>query len=187
MRIEIRLAGTGGQGMILAGVVLAEASGVHEGRQVVQTQSYGPEARGGASKSDVIISDEEICYPKARKLDVLACLSQGSADAYVKDLKPGGKLITDSTFVHSCSRTDAVCVPITEATRAKFGRDVFANIVMLGAIASVAGVVALDSLKRAVTSRVPPATRDSNLAALELGYALGQDATQHASGSSIAK
>jgi 2-oxoglutarate ferredoxin oxidoreductase subunit gamma len=178
MRTEVRLAGTGGQGLILAGVILAEAAGVHEDRQVVQTQSYGPEARGGASKSDVIIADEEVLYPKTRKLDILACLSQKSADAYVKDLKPGGKLITDSTFVFSCSREDAVCVPLTQATRDKFGRDVFANIVLLGAIASVTGIVKIESLERAIRSRVPPATVDNNIAALKLGYDLGRSATE---------
>ena len=121
MRTEVRLAGTGGQGLILAGVILAEACGVYEGKQVVQTQSYGPEARGGASKSDVIISEDEILYPKARRLDVLACLSQDSANVYVKDLRPAGLMITDSTYVHSCSREDAVCVPLTQATRGSSG------------------------------------------------------------------
>jgi len=176
MRTEVRLAGTGGQGLILAGVVLAEACGAFEGKQVVQTQSYGPEARGGASKSDVIISDDEVLYPKARKLDVLACLSQDSTNAYVNDLKSGGLLITDSTYVHSCSREDAVCVPLTQATREKFGRDIFANIVLLGAIASVTGVVKLESLEKAVKSRVPPATLENNVAALKLGYELGKSA-----------
>jgi 2-oxoglutarate ferredoxin oxidoreductase subunit gamma len=170
------LAGTGGQGLILAGVILAEACGVYEKKHVVQTQSYGPEARGGASKSDVIISSEEILYPKARQLDILACLSQGSADAYVKELKPGGKLITDSTFVYSCSREDALCVPLTQATREKLGRDIFANIVLLGAIASITGVVKLESLQAAVKTRVPPATVENNLAALRLGFGLGEEA-----------
>jgi 2-oxoglutarate ferredoxin oxidoreductase subunit gamma len=176
MRTEVRLAGTGGQGLILAGVILAEACGVHEGKQVVQTQSYGPEARGGASKSDVIVSDEEVLYPKARVLNVLACLSQGSADAYVKDLRPEGTLITDSTFVYNCSRGDAVCVPLTQATRDKFGRDVFANIVLLGTIASVTAIVKLESLEKSVRSRVPPATVENNIAALALGYRLGEEA-----------
>lgn len=176
MRTEVRLAGTGGQGLILAGVILAEASGVYEGHQVVQTQSYGPEARGGASKSDVIISDEDILYPKTRILDILACLSQGSADAYVKDLKASGKLITDSTFVFSCAREDSVCVPLTQATRDKFGRDMFTNIVLLGAVASITGIVKLESLQAAVKTHVPPATVDTNMAALQLGYQLGLDA-----------
>jgi 2-oxoglutarate ferredoxin oxidoreductase subunit gamma len=176
MRTEVRLAGTGGQGLILAGVILAEACGVNEEKQVVQTQSYGPEARGGASKSDVIISDEEILYPKTRKLDVLACLSQDSANAFVRDLRPGGLLITDSTFVHSCSREDAICVPLTQATRDRFGRDIFANIVLLGTIASVTGLVELESLEQAVKNRVPPATLENNVAALRLGFELGKTA-----------
>jgi 2-oxoglutarate ferredoxin oxidoreductase subunit gamma len=176
MHFEVRLAGTGGQGLLLAGEILAEAAGVHEGRQVVQTQSYGPEARGGASKSDVIIADQEILYPKTRRLDILACLSQGSADAYVRDLKPDGRLITDSTFVYSCSRTDAVCIPLTQATRDRLGRDIFTNIVLLGAIASVTGIVKLDSLERSVARRVPPATLENNRTALRLGFELGQAA-----------
>lgn len=176
MRIEVRLAGTGGQGLITAGVVLAEACGVYGKRQVVQTQSYGPEARGGASKSDVIISDEEILYPKARRLDILACLSQDSAEAYVKDLKPDGKLITDSTFVFSCTREDAVCVPLTQATRETFGRDVFTNIVLLGALASITGVVGVDLLELSVRNRVPPQTLEDNLKALALGFRLGAEA-----------
>jgi 2-oxoglutarate ferredoxin oxidoreductase subunit gamma len=143
---------------------------------VVQTQSYGPEARGGASKSDVIISDSEILYPKTRKLDILACLSQDSADAYVTDLTPEGKLITDSTFVYSCRRENAVCLPLTQAAREKLGRDVFTNIVLLGAIASITGIVGLESLEKAVRNRVPPAMLENNIAALKLGFELGKQA-----------
>ena len=102
MKTEIRLAGTGGQGVILASVILAEAAGVHEGRHVVQTQSYGPEARGGASRADVIIADEPILYPKSRRLDVLVCLSQQAADKYFEDLKVHGMAIIDSFYVREC-------------------------------------------------------------------------------------
>lgn len=174
MRVEIRLAGTGGQGLLLAGVVLAEAAGVHEGRQVVQTQSYGPEARGGASKTDVIIADSEILYPKARRLDILACLSQGAVDAYSAELKSDGKLITDSTFVFSCTRSDAICLPLTQAARERLGRDIFTNIVLLGAIAALTGVVRIESLETTIASRVPKPTVSINQQALSLGYELGK-------------
>ena len=89
-RVEIRLSGSGGQGMILAGVILAEAIGINDGKNVVQTQSYGPEARGGASRSDVVISDTEIDYPKSLRIDVLLCLTQQSYDSYHSLVKPGG-------------------------------------------------------------------------------------------------
>src|SRR5512139_2762594 len=98
-RYEIRLSGSGGQGLILAGVILAEAAGIHDGKYVCQTQSYGPEARGGASKAEVIISDEEIDYPKAMKPDLLLAMNQRSCDTYLFDLKPNGVLVVDSTFV----------------------------------------------------------------------------------------
>ncbi len=81
-RYEIRLSGTGGQGLIFAGIILAEAAGIHDGKYVCQTQSYGPEARGGASKAEVVISDREIDYPEAIKPDLLLAMSQKSCDAY---------------------------------------------------------------------------------------------------------
>jgi len=98
MKIEIRLAGTGGQGVILASVILAEATGVHEGRHVVQTQSYGPEARGGASRADVIIADEPILYPKSRRLDVLVCRGQLGENNYITDLKEQGAALNHSFY-----------------------------------------------------------------------------------------
>ncbi len=98
-RYEIRLAGSGGQGLILAGIILAEAAGVYDGKFVCQTQSYGPEARGGASKAEVVISDAEIDYPKAIQPDVLLAMNQKSLDAFSSDLKPGGLLLVDADLV----------------------------------------------------------------------------------------
>ncbi len=98
-RYEIRLSGSGGQGLILAGKILAEAAAIYEGLNAVQTQSYGPEARGGASKAEVVISDTEIEYPKAIELDLLLSLTQESCMKYSSDLKEGGILIIDSSFV----------------------------------------------------------------------------------------
>lgn len=172
MTTEIRLAGTGGQGVILASVILAEAAGVHEGRQVVQTQSYGPEARGGASRADVIISDAPILFPKSRRLDLLVCLSQQAADKYFDDLKQRGTAITDSFYVRSCPRENAICLPLAETARAELGRELFTNIIMLGAVARVSGVVKLPSLELAVANRAPASTLELNRKALALGWAL---------------
>src|SRR5574340_942404 len=98
-RYGIRLAGSGGQGLILAGVILAEAAGIYDGKFVCQTQSYGPEARGGASKAEVVISDSEIDYPKAMRPDVMLAMNQQSLDAFISDLKPGGLLLVDADLV----------------------------------------------------------------------------------------
>ena len=101
-RLEIRLAGSGGQGLILAGMILAEAVGIHGGKFVTQTQSYGPEARGGASKSEVVVSDQEINYPQAMKPDIMLSMNQAACDAYIFDVKAGGTLIVDSSLVPTC-------------------------------------------------------------------------------------
>lgn len=175
MTTEIRIAGTGGQGVILASIVLAEAAGVCEGRHVVQTQSYGPEARGGASRADVIISDAPILFPKARLLDILVCLSQQAADKYFDRLKTNGTALIDSFNVRSCPRRNAVCLPLAETARTQLGREIFTNIVTLGALSKVTGVVKLDSLKQAIARRVPPATVEMNERALQAGWDLATD------------
>jgi 2-oxoglutarate ferredoxin oxidoreductase subunit gamma len=178
MKTEIRLAGTGGQGVILASVILAEAAGVHEGRYVVQTQSYGPEARGGASRADVIISDEPILYPKSRRLDVLVCLSQPAAEKYFDDLKVRGIAIIDGFYVRECPREGAYCLPMAETARNELGRELFTNIVMLGVLARITGVVKLDSLEKSVANRVPVKALDQNRKALALGWELGATRTK---------
>lgn len=176
MKTEIRLGGTGGQGVILASIILAEAAGVHEGHHVVQTQAYGPEARGGAAKADVIIADQPILFPKARLLDVLVCLSQEAADKFIPDLKTTGVAITDSFHVHSCPREGALCLPLAETARARLGRDLFTNIVTLGAVARATGIVKLESLEKSVASRVPPRTLEMNQQALKAGWDLADAA-----------
>ena len=144
-RYEIRLAGSGGQGLILAGIILAEAAGVYDGKFVCQTQSYGPEARGGASKAEVVISDAEIDYPKAIRPDVLLAMNQKSLDAFISDLKPGGLLLVDADLVQEVPASRAVALPFTRIAR-DLGRAMAANIVALGALAQLTGAVSLESL-----------------------------------------
>jgi len=158
--------------VILASVILAEAAAVYEGREVVQTQSYGPEARGGASKADVIISDRPILYPKSRRLDVLVCLSQQAVDRYMAELKQGGIAIIDAFHVKECPLQSAVCLPFSETSRRELGRELFTNIVMLGALSRLTEAVELDSLKQAIARRVPPVFLDTNLRALAIGWDL---------------
>src|SRR4030042_598640 len=132
-RDEIRLAGSGGQGLILAGIILAEAAGIYDGKFVCQTQSYGPEARGGASKAEVVISDAEIDYPQAIQPDVLPALNHKSLHTYLADLKPEGLLIVDADMVPEVPVERFVALPFTLLAR-ELGKEVVANIVALGAL-----------------------------------------------------
>jgi len=169
-RYEIRLAGSGGQGLILAGVILAEAAGIYDGKFVCQTQSYGPAARGGASKAEVVISDGDIDYPKAIRPDVLLALNQASLDKYLADLEPGGVLLVDADLVREVPREGAVLIPCTRIAR-ELGKEMMANIVALGALAALTGAVSLDSLEKAVLARVPKGTEELNKQALAAGIA----------------
>ncbi|MGA8571574.1 MAG: 2-oxoacid:acceptor oxidoreductase family protein [Desulfobaccales bacterium] len=172
MRFEIRLAGSGGQGLVLAGVILAEAAGIYDGKFVCQTQSYGPEARGGASKAEVVISDAEIDYPKAIQPDVLLALNQKSLDVFLGDLKEGGVLLVDADLVREVPESGALAIPFTRMAR-EAGRELMANIVALGALAAITGAVSREGLKAAVLARVPAASREMNERALEAGLAAG--------------
>lgn len=173
MMLEISLGGTGGQGLILAGIILAEAA-ILEEKQAVQTQSYGPEARGGASKADVIISDHAIDYPKVLAPDILLVMSQEACDKYACLLKRGGKLLVDTTFVKVLPEMEAeiIDLAITKAAREEFGNPMFANIIALGALVEATGIVAEASLRAAVLARVPKGTEEKNQAALILGKTL---------------
>ncbi len=133
-RYEVRLSGSGGQGIIVAGIILAEAAGIYEGKQVCQTQAYGPEARGGASKAEVVISDGEIDYPKAIKPDMVLAMNQKACDSYCYDLKPGGLIIVDGTLVKDLPTPRAIALPFTHIARQELGKEMVANIVALGAL-----------------------------------------------------
>jgi 2-oxoglutarate ferredoxin oxidoreductase subunit gamma len=175
-RYEIRLSGSGGQGIILMGIILAEAIGVYDGKCVAQTQSYGPEARGGSSKSEVIVSDEEIDYPKAMKPDLLLAMNQKSCDEFYPDLKPEGLLIVDSTFVTQIPTTKAFQIPFTRIAREKFKREVVANIVALGALAQLSPLISSKAMEAAVLARVPKGTEKLNRDALKAGMAAAKKA-----------
>jgi len=177
-RYEIRLSGEGGQGLILAGVILAEAAAIYDDKNALQTQSYGPEARGGACKSEVIISDVEIDYPKATNIDLLLALTQEACDRYARELKEGGLLIVDSFSVENVpkDRFKVFRLPIIETAREKIGKTIVANIVALGAIAALSGIVSKDAMEKALMARVPRGTEDLNLKALSAGFEMAAKA-----------
>ncbi len=168
-RYEMRLSGSGGQGLITAAVIFAEAVGVYDGKYVCQTQSYGPEARGGKSKAEVVISDHPIDYPKARRLDLLLAMNQAACDAYYRDLNPDGLLVVDSSLVEQYPTNRVIAIPFTRIAREQLGKEMVANMVALGSVGLLSGQVISNSLEKALLARVPPGTEELNMAALHRG------------------
>jgi len=167
-RLRIRIAGSGGQGVVLAGVMLAEAA-VLAGLNATQSQVYGPQSRGGASRSDVIISDGEIGFPRAEALDVLVALTDAACAGYIAELVPGGLLLVDSAcLVPPNGPWNEHRLPIIAAA-AGAGALLAANVVALGALLELTGIVPLPALENVVAARVPVSLRPLNLAALAAG------------------
>ncbi|HBH86521.1 MAG TPA: 2-oxoacid:ferredoxin oxidoreductase subunit gamma [Syntrophaceae bacterium] len=174
-RNEIRFCGSGGQGIIMAAIVLAEAAGVYDGKYVCQTQSYGPEARGGTCKADVVISSKEIDYPKASRPTLLVAMNQASCDKYFLDLNPKGLLIVDTTYVKKVPTGRVAALPFTRIARQETGNTMAANMVALGAFGHLYKNVTAKSLEDALMARVPKGTEEVNLLALRAGM----DAAKH--------
>ncbi|MBN1138532.1 MAG: 2-oxoacid:acceptor oxidoreductase family protein [Anaerolineae bacterium] len=170
-RYEVRLAGEGGQGMILAGVILAEAAAVYDGLNAVQTQSYGPEARGGASRSEVIVAEGEIDYPEVTQANLLLCMSQEACDKYYGQVKEDGLIVVDSCNVSRVPSHRAISVPITDIAEQASGRRITASITALGLIGGLTGLVTRQALEKVVHDRVPAGTEAVNLKALAAGFA----------------
>lgn len=176
-RYEMRLSGEGGQGLVLAGKIMAEAAAIYDDRNATQSQSYGPEARGGASKSEVIISDGEIDFPKAESLDLLLALTQEALDKYHHDLKPGGLLLVDADAVERLpkGKWKVVQVPFIRIAREKIGRAIVANIVAVGVIVKLSGAVSEKAAEEAILARVPRGTEELNLDAFRAGLAAAEE------------
>ncbi len=175
-RYEFRLSGSGGQGLILAGKILAEAAAIYDGKNATQSQSYGPEARGGSSRSEVIVSDEEIDYPKAVNIDLLLCFTQEACDKYHNDVKDAGILLVDKSFVTNIpeGKYKVYAAPITETAETKVGKALVANIVALGIITELTGIISKGAVESAILSRVPKGTEDLNLKAFNKGIEIAQ-------------
>ena len=174
-RTEVRLAGEGGQGMILAGIILAEAATIHDGRNAVQSQSYGPEARGGASKSEVIISSGEIDHPEVLQPDVVVALSQEAFNKFASTVKPDGLLIVDADKVDSSSAPKAIRLPITKMAFESTGWIITANTIALGVLVGLTGVVSQQALEKAILARAPRGTEEMNHKALVAGFAAAEE------------
>lgn len=172
-QVELRLSGSGGQGLLLAGIILSEAA-IGEGKNAIQTQSYGPEARGGASKAEVIISNDEIDFPKVTAPNVVLALTQIAADKYVESVREDGIVIIDSKIVlpETLKAKQIISVPIIETATEKVGKSIVANIVAIGVIQAATQIVSREAIEAAVLKRVPKGTEDLNRMALKAGYEL---------------
>jgi len=177
MRKEFLLSGSGGQGVITAAIILAEAA-LHDGKVATQTQAYGPEARGGSARAEAIVSDEPIHYNKVNHPNILLAMSQEAVEKYFKTLKEDQILITDSLFVREVPayKGKTYQLPITHTAKEQLGKALFANIVALGALVGITKVVSKDAIVKAVLAKVPKGTEEKNEKALELGIALGEEA-----------
>jgi 2-oxoglutarate ferredoxin oxidoreductase subunit gamma len=180
-RSEVRIAGFGGQGVVTMAVVLGETLSLVEGRQCVQTQSYGPEARGGASKSEIVIDDDEVDYPKVQEPDVFIALSRAAYLEYVEGLKDDGILIIDEDLVEIegdlPNSVKIYRIPATRIADEDVGTKQATNVVMLGAFAQITGLVSIDGLKQQVKNRWPRFV-ETNFKALDLGIAAAKTAME---------
>lgn len=185
MESEVRFTGFGGQGVILMGIVLARAAALHDkvvgpdGKELrktaIQTQSYGPSARGGHSKCDVRISTEEMNYPFVELPDYLVIMSQQAYGKYITELKPTTKIIIDPDLVLDRPKGDVFMVSATKAAE-NLGTRVVANVVMLAAFREISNIVSFEALEKAMLESLPPPTHDLNRSALSLGRKLGAEA-----------
>jgi len=172
-RIEVRISGLGGQGVVLAGEILGRAA-VYEGKHVVQTQSYGAEARGSVAKSEVIISDSKIGFPKVRKCDILIAMSQNALEMYLKDLKEKGTLIIDKDKVEHIPKTKAKVfkIPATKTAAKLLKSRLYANVVMLGALTKITGIVKKEAVEKAIADSMPETARETNISGFREGLKL---------------
>ncbi len=175
-KCRLVFSGAGGQGVITAAIVLSEAAVLHENLNATQAQSYGPEARGGATRSDVIISESEIRYPKVSQPNVLVCLTQEAYRKFYSIVRAGGLLLTDPRFVENYSHIDArqIKLPMYQTVMEQIGKPIVFNICMLGAIIGITDVIKPESIMKSLKTRIPADYLDMNQKALNLGIELGK-------------
>ncbi len=174
-RIRMVFSGSGGQGVITAAIILAEAAVIYEGLNATQAQSYGAAARGGATRSDIIISDKEINFPEVTQPNILVCLTQEAYNTYSSIIRPGGTLLTDKRFVQTTRKVDAkqIELPMYETVMEKIGKPVVFNICVLGALIGITEILQPQSVMAAVADRVPKDFLTMNNRAFDLGLVLG--------------
>ena len=175
MRHEIRFSGFGGQGVILSAVILGRAAAIYDHKYAVQTQVYGPEARGGASMSAVVIDDDPILYPEVENPDIYVIMSQQGYEKYGVWAEPDDLMLVDSDLVFSRPKCECFEIPATHIAKEDLKRVIVANIVMLGATTTATRVVSMDAMEQAVLGSVPRGTEELNMNALNAGFRLGEE------------
>jgi len=178
MRYEVRFSGFGGQGIILSAVILGRAAVMHDNKFAVQTQVYGPEARGGASMSALIIDDAPILYPKVATPDIYVIMSQEGFEKYGAGARKDAIMLIDSTLVYSRPDCRYIEIPATREAKETLGRDIVANIVMLGALVASTHIVSEAALEKAILDSVPKGTEALNLKAMKKGIELAAGSIQ---------
>ena len=186
MDSQVRFSGFGGQGVVLMGIVFARAAALYDRRtgedgkavrkSAIQTQSYGPAARGGHSKCDVKISDKEMLYPFVEVPDYLVIMSQQAYAKYIQERRPETKIIIDPDLVFDRPKGDVFHIPATKAAETEIGTRIVANVVMLGAFREISDLVTVDALEKALLESVPKPTHDLNRSALRMGTRLAREA-----------
>jgi 2-oxoglutarate ferredoxin oxidoreductase subunit gamma len=179
MRVRLVFSGSGGQGVITAAIILAEAAVIREGLNATQSQSYGAAARGGSTRSDIIISNNEIDFPEVTQPNALVCLTQEAYNSYASIIRPGGVLLADSRFVKTTRKVDAkqIELPMYDSVMESIGKPVVFNICMLGALVSITEVIKPQAVLDTVVAKVPKDFIELNTKAFELGMELGSDYT----------
>jgi 2-oxoglutarate ferredoxin oxidoreductase subunit gamma len=172
-RTEIRIGGLGGQGVVLTGEIFGRAA-VYDEKHVVQTQSYGAEARGSATKSEVIIADKKVGFPIVRKCDFLVAMSQTALERHLKDLKEDGTLLVDEDLVREVPKIRAKIfkIPATKMAETKLKSKIFANVIMLGALTKITGIISQQAVEKAINESVPNKTRENNILGFRIGLKL---------------
>lgn len=175
-RTRLVFSGSGGQGVITAAIILAEAAVIHEGMNATQSQSYGAAARGGATRSDVIISEQEINFPVVSQPNILVCLTQEAYTSFGPEIRPGGTLLTDTRFVETTKKVDARQIELSmyENVMEQIGKPIVFNICVLGALIGISDLVKPESVMKAIAERVPRDFVEMNNKALTIGYELGR-------------
>lgn len=178
-RLRLVFSGSGGQGVITAAIILAEAAVIHEGMNATQSQSYGAAARGGATRSDIIISDQEINFPKVNQPNMLVCLTQDAYTGFGPEIRPGGILLSDSQFVETTRKVDArqIELPMYETIMDRIGKPIVFNICVLGALLGITNLVKPESVMKTLADRVPKDFVEMNQKALDIGIELGKSSS----------
>lgn len=175
-RSRLVFSGSGGQGVITAAIMLAEAAVIFEGKNAIQSQSYGAAARGGSTRSDVIIDDAQIYFPKVVQPNILISLTQESYNTFAPIIRPGGLLLVDSKYVTVGKKVDArhISLPMYDTVMKEIGKPIVFNICMLGALIGISGLVKPESILKVLETNIPEDFMEMNKKALNIGLSMGE-------------